>query len=136
MRPYGLNDTQAADFDAWRERADRADRERGEAFPADQLPGWLHCRAAITELYHLTADYTPAALTRTRQLLRSALSVVPQPGPAQYCHYERWQYGRPVCDTLTCGRCAPIRAAEPGVHWTRPRRGSTYAPLLGPATDG
>ncbi|MEZ0070288.1 hypothetical protein ABIA32_006340 [Streptacidiphilus sp. MAP12-20] len=125
MLPFGLaSDNQVKAFTIWREQADQVDRERGEVYPADQLHGWLHCQAVIGELQRLVAGpCTPAALVQIRRLLRSMLSVVPQPGPDQNCHIDRWKSRgyRQVCRVLTCGRCAPIRAAEPGRHWAHPR---------------
>ncbi|MFJ5645824.1 hypothetical protein [Streptomyces sp. NPDC093223] len=93
--------------------SDAADERRGEIVPTDQLPGVTDGRAKLHAALRLLADpAAPGALDAARRKVADALDLIPQSGRDQHCREYRWRSGTPVCSVRTCGRCAPLRAAE------------------------
>lgn len=93
--------------------SDAADDRRGVVVPADRLPGVNDGRAKLAAALRLLADpAAPGALDDARRAVADALDLIPQSGRDRHCHEFRWRSGTPVCSVRTCGRCAPLRAAE------------------------
>ncbi|QKW55028.1 hypothetical protein [Streptomyces buecherae] len=81
--------------------------------PLADVPGVHEGRALLEKAVRLLeqARERPAALSDAREAIRAALAVVPDARPDPACRQYRRRSQADICLVVTCGRCAPLRAA-------------------------